>query len=98
MTTVRAFLDSCVFYPFSLRDILIQFSVSGMYQAKWSSLVREQVIRNIEADHPRLRGRLDRTFDLMENAIPDFESEPSEKSIRLVMNSKLEALPSCELD
>jgi hypothetical protein len=41
MNKTIAFLDSCVLYPFSLRDILIQFSVEGMYQAKWSSLVKE---------------------------------------------------------
>lgn len=78
MTRVIAFLDSCVLYPFSLRDVLIQFSVEGIFQAKWSSLVRAEVIRNVEANNPTAKGKLGSTFDLMEKAVPDFSTEPSD--------------------
>lgn len=88
MSRTIAFLDSCVLYPFSVRDILMEFAVRGLFQAKWSSQVRQQVIRNIEEKNPATKGKLNRTFDLMEKAIPDFEAEPSKDSIESVANSK----------
>jgi hypothetical protein len=54
--TIVAFLDSCVLYPFSLRDILIQFSFEGLCQARWSAKVRREVIRNVEGNNPTLPG------------------------------------------
>lgn len=74
---IVAFLDSCVLYPFTLRDILIQFSYEGMFRAKWSSKVRSEVIKNVEKDNPKTKGKLGSTFDLMEKAVPDFSTESS---------------------
>lgn len=91
MTRVIAFLDSCVLYPFSLRDILIQFSVEGLFQAKWSSLVRAEVIRNVETNNPTAKGKLGRTFDLMEKAVPDFSTEPSEETRHSVQETATDA-------
>ena len=84
MSRPVAFLDSCVLYPFSLRDILIQFAVDGMFQAKWSSLVRQEVIRNVESDYPATKGKLGRTFDLMEKGVPDFSAEPTTETSKAV--------------
>lgn len=81
MSRVIAFLDSCVLYPFSLRDILLQYSVDGFFQAKWSVKVRQEVIRNVEAKNPQTKGKLKRTFDLMEEAVPDFLATPSLETI-----------------
>ena len=83
-----AFLDSCVLYPFSLRDLLIQFAVDGLFQAKWSLQVRDQVIRNVESKNPTTRGKLDRTFDLMEKAIFEYSAEANAESMKLVSGSK----------
>ena len=91
MTRTIAFLDSCVLYPFSLRDILIQFSVEAVFQAKWSSQVREEVIRNVEANNPNAKGKLNRTFQLMEQAIPDFSSEPSVETRKSVKETTTDA-------
>lgn len=74
---IVAFLDSCVLYPFTLRDVLIQFSYEGMFRAKWSSKVRDEVIKNVENDNPKAKGKLGPTFDLMEKAVPDFSAESS---------------------
>ena len=88
MSKVVALLDSCVLYPFSLRDVLIQFAVEGLFQAKWSSLVRAEVIRNVEANNPGAKGKLARTFSLMESAIPDFQTEPTDETRSAVKESK----------
>jgi hypothetical protein len=37
MSRTVAFLDACVLYPFSLRDVLMQFSVEGRFQANLES-------------------------------------------------------------
>jgi predicted nucleic acid-binding protein len=87
MSRTVAFLDACVLYPFSLRDVLIQFSVEGMFQAKWSGKVQAEVIKNVEGNNPKISGRLLRTFELMENAVPDFLSEPTQETIALVSES-----------
>jgi predicted nucleic acid-binding protein len=87
MSRTVAFLDACVLYPFSLRDVLIQFSVEGMFQAKWSTQVQSEVIKNVEKYHPTISGRLTRTFQLMEMAVPDFHAEPSQETIALVSES-----------
>ena len=88
MSRTVAFLDACVLYPFSLRDVLMQFSVEGMFQAKWSAKVQDEVIRNVEGNNPSTSGKLKRTFALMESAVPDFRSEPTPETIALVSESE----------
>lgn len=84
MSRTIAFLDACVLYPFSLRDVLMQFSVEGMFQAKWSAKVQAEVIKNVEGNNPTAAGKLGRTFELMESAVPDFRSEPTPETAALV--------------
>lgn len=84
-----AFLDACVLYPFSVRDIFIQFAYEEIYQAKWSKKIEAEVIRNVEKNNPTIRGRLSRTFKLMEEAAPDFGAEPSPASIQEVAGTPL---------
>ena len=91
MSRTVAFLDSCVLYPLSLRDILIQFSYEGIFQAKWSSLVRQEVIRNVEKDNPTSKGKLGRTFDLMEESIADFSAEPTDETRKSVIGTATDA-------
>jgi predicted nucleic acid-binding protein len=87
MSRTVAFLDACVLYPFSLRDVLMQFSIEGMFQAKWSAKVQAEVIKNVEGNNPGIPGRLVRTFELMERAVPDFRSEPTQNTVGLVSQS-----------
>lgn len=85
---IVAFLDSCVLYPFTVRDLLIQFSYEGMFRAKWSSQVRREVIKNVEHDNHSAKGKLGRTFDLMEKAVPDFSAESTGVTSAEVTKSK----------
>ncbi len=55
---IVAFLDSCVLYPFTVRDLLIQFSYEGMFRAKWSSQGRREVVKNVEHDNPSAKGKM----------------------------------------
>lgn len=87
MIKVVAFLDSCVLYPFSLRDILMQFFVEKMFQAKWSTQVRMEVIHNVEKNNPAAKGKLGRTFDLMEKVVPDFLATFSDETLSNVKES-----------
>lgn len=85
---IVAFLDSCVLYPFTVRDLLIQFSYDGMFRAKWSLQVRSEVIKNVEHDNPSAKGKLGPTFDLMEKTVPDFSAEATTITSAEVTKSK----------
>jgi predicted nucleic acid-binding protein len=64
--------DACVLYPFNLRNVLIQCAYEGLVQAHWSDDIHDEWIRNIlERDTGVQRDRLERTRDLMDNAVPD---------------------------
>jgi hypothetical protein len=54
--TFRAFLDSSVIYPASLRDLLMRLTMARLFQARWSSHVHEEWIRAV------LRDRSDLSF------------------------------------
>jgi hypothetical protein len=82
-----AFLDTCVLYPLSLRDIFMQFAFDGLFQAKWSSLVEAQLVKNIEDKYPQHKGKIANTVRLMRIAIPDFKAEDSLEIIEAVTAS-----------
>lgn len=87
MKKAIALLDACVLYPFSVRDVLIQFAFEEIYQAKWSKKIETEVIRNVEKNNPTTKGKLSRTFKLMEDAVPDFSAEPSPAAIQEVAST-----------
>jgi predicted nucleic acid-binding protein len=64
-------LDACVLYPACLRDLLLRLSVAGLYRAKWSELIHDEWTRSLLKTRPDLRGKLDRTVQLMNAAVPD---------------------------
>lgn len=84
----KAFLDACVLYPYSIRDILIQFAVDDFYQAKWSIKVEEEMTRNIEKNNPHLKGKLSKTVQLMRAAVPDYLANATTETIDKVKKSK----------
>lgn len=45
--SIIAFLDACVLYPATLRDVLLILSESGLYQVRWSSDVLDEMERNL---------------------------------------------------
>ena len=63
--------DANVLYPAPLRDLLLRLGRKGVFQARWSSTILDEVFRNLAANRPDLPAdRLRRTRSLMERAIP----------------------------
>lgn len=68
-----AILDACVLYPVSIADALMSFADAELYAAKWTTLIEQEWITNLESDRPDLVGRLERRRDNMRAAVPDWE-------------------------
>lgn len=66
-----AIYDACVLYPAPLRDLLMRLALTDLYRAKWSADIHDEWMRNLLANRPDLQGRLERTRDLMNVALPD---------------------------
>jgi predicted nucleic acid-binding protein len=71
--------DACVLYPATLRDLLIELASSKQFQAKWTTLIHDEWVRNLLVQRPDLtRANLERTIQNMNRAVPsclvvDFE-------------------------
>lgn len=77
-----AVLDACVLYPVSVADALMSFAEADLYAAKWTTLIEDEWIRNLEANRPELAGRLTRRRDFMRMVVPDWEiSEPAWRAL-----------------
>lgn len=67
-----AVCDACVLYPFHQRNILIQASADGLYDARWTEEIHDEWMRNLIANVPTLSiERLYTTRRLMEQALPE---------------------------
>ena len=53
--------DACVLYPAPLRDILLEIAISELVAAKWTTTIHDEWMRNLLADRPELKGRLEKT-------------------------------------
>lgn len=68
---VIAVCDACVLYPFHLRNLLVQVSVDGLYEARWTDDIHDEWIGNLLIDRPTIPlERLRHTKALMEAALP----------------------------
>jgi hypothetical protein len=43
-------LDSCVLYPYELRDLLLEAAHEQLYRVHWSPQILEDTVRNLLAD------------------------------------------------
>ncbi len=69
---VTAVCDACVLYPFHQRNILIQASVDGLFDARWTEEIHDEWMRNLIANVPSIPlERLQPTRRLMEFALPE---------------------------
>lgn len=67
---MRALLDANVLYPATLRSLLIDLSVMGVYQAQWTDEIHDEWIRNLLLNRPDLDPvKLQRTRMLMDRAL-----------------------------
>ena len=64
--------DACVLYPAPLRDLLIRLGTTGLFRARWTNQILDEVFRNIIANRPDLdEEKLARTRELMNKAVRD---------------------------
>ena len=70
--TFTAVYDACVLHPPSVRDLLVRLGQTGLFRARWSDAILDEMIDSILDRQPDLdRTRLDRTRHLMCEAVPD---------------------------
>lgn len=72
MATFTALYDASVLYPAPLRDLLMHFAATELFRARWSDAIHEEWMGSLLRDRPDLaRDRLERTRDLMNDAVLD---------------------------
>lgn len=72
MSGFTVIFDANVLYPNMLRDILIRLAGTGIFQARWTDEILNEVFRNLLKNRPDLDpGKLQRTRDLMCRAVDD---------------------------
>src|SRR5437870_5743388 len=72
MATPTVVLDACVLYPAPLRDLLLWLAVTGLYRPRWTEAIHGEWMESLLRERPDLaRNRLERTRDLMNQAVPD---------------------------
>jgi predicted nucleic acid-binding protein len=63
--------DACVLYPAPRRDFLVRLATVRLFAAKWSETIHDEWMRNVLAARPELTNALQRTRELMDQAVPD---------------------------
>jgi hypothetical protein len=72
MSHYTAILDANVLYPAPTRDILIEVAATDLFKAKWSADIHREWIEALLRNEPqRNRAALERTRDLMNQAVRD---------------------------
>ena len=67
-----AVYDASVLHPAGLRDLLIRLAQTGLFRARWSDQILDEVVRSILRRRPDLRPQqLQRTRQLMCEAVAD---------------------------
>jgi hypothetical protein len=67
----RVFLDTCVLFPQTLRDVLLTAAESGLYLPLWSSSVLDELERNLIEDRGLTPRQATRLREAMIGALPD---------------------------
>ncbi|MCY4621205.1 MAG: PIN domain-containing protein [bacterium] len=64
--------DANVLHPASLRDLLIRLACTGLYRARWTDAILDEMTTSVIRANPQLDpARLERTRQLMVRAVPD---------------------------
>ena len=66
-----AVYDANVLYPAALRDLLVRLAQTGLFQARWTEQILDETFDAIARAQPELADRLQRTRQLMNDAIAD---------------------------
>ncbi|MFM1899767.1 MAG: hypothetical protein RLZZ216_343 [Cyanobacteriota bacterium] len=71
-------LDSCVLYPYELRDLLLESAHVHLYRVHWSRQILEDTVRNLLADGRTNQEQAGRFLAAMDRAFPEALVEPPE--------------------
>lgn len=72
MTRPAAVLDANVRYPARLRDLFLRLAIAGLFRARWTERILDELFANLSADRPDIPAEsLRRTRRPMAVAIPD---------------------------
>lgn len=64
--------DACVLHPQGLRDLLVRLAMTGLFRARWSEDILDEMVRSVIRRYPDLTDSdLARTRQLMCDAVPD---------------------------
>jgi predicted nucleic acid-binding protein len=67
-----AVYDACVLHPPSVRDLLVRLGRTGLFAARWSETILDEMVESILRRRPDIEpARLARTRHLMCEAVPD---------------------------
>ena len=69
-------LDSCVLYPYELRDLLLEAAHNHLYRVHWSARILEDTVRNLLADGRTTQQQAARFSAEMERVFPEALVEP----------------------
>lgn len=73
---VPVLLDSCVLYPYELRDLLLEAAHEELYRVHWSLRILEDTVRNLLVDARTTPEQASRLAAAMERAFPEAMVEP----------------------
>lgn len=77
--------DANVLHPASLRDLLVRLATTGLFRAKWTVAILDEMVAGIIQARPDLNTeRLARTRALMNKAVPDCLVDDYERLIASV--------------
>ena len=69
-------LDSCVLYPYELRDLLLEAAHEQLYRVHWSGQILEDTVRNLVADGRTSPEQARRFRTAMDRSFPEAMVEP----------------------
>jgi hypothetical protein len=81
-----AFLDACVLYPSSTRDLLLRGAEAYLYRVSWSSQVLQELRRNLVDDQRCSQEQADDLVSEMERAFPDAAASGYDELIAVMRN------------
>lgn len=86
---VIAYIDACVLYPMTVRNIFFEMHAQRLFQARWSTLAEAETKRNLEKNLGLEYGiKFDKTILDMRIASPDWQTEQDLKWSILTLGSK----------
>jgi predicted nucleic acid-binding protein len=69
-------LDSCVLYPYELRDLLLEAAHEHLYRVHWSPRILQDTVRNLLEDERTTPEKASRFCAAMERAFPEAQVAP----------------------